>query len=147
MSQHSVHVNWVKKTSDFSYETYDRTHEISFEGGIKILASSAPQYLGKQEFVNPEEQLASAVASCHMLTFLAVAAKSRLTVESYADQATAILDKNTQGKICVTKIILRPKVVFSGTNIPDAAKLKDLHDKAHRNCFIANSVSCQVEIQ
>ena len=147
MSEHSVHVNWVKKTAEFSYETFDRTHEIIFEGGSKILASSAPQYSGKKEFVNPEEQLASAVASCHMLTFLAVAAKSRLTVESYADHATAILDKNAQGKMCVTKIILRPQVVFSGLSIPDAAKLKDLHDKAHRNCFIANSVSCQIEIQ
>lgn len=146
MSEHSARVNWVKNTPDFSYDKYDRTHSIKFGGGLEIKASSAPEYMGRAELVNPEEQLAAAVASCHMLTFLAVASKSRLVVESYEDNATAILEKGSDSKVWVTKIILRPRIVFGG-DTPDAVKLKDLHDKAHRNCFIANSVRCEVEIQ
>ncbi len=144
MSQHTAKVQWKRNTPDFAYETYDRTHEVSFEGGKSVTASSAKEFLGKPELVNPEEMLAAALSSCHMLTFLAVAAKSRLVVESYEDTATAILDKNAAGRMAVTKTILRPKVTFSKDTPVANERLVELHEKAHRNCFIANSVACEV---
>lgn len=146
MSEHKALVTWKRSTPDFVYETYDRTHSIRFEGGIECKASSAPEFLGKKEYVNPEESFAAALSSCHMLTFLAVAAKSRLTVDRYEDNAVAILEKNAEGKMCVTKVHLRPKIQFSG-EVPTAEKVKDLHAKAHKHCFIANSVSCAVSIE
>ena len=144
MSQHTATIHWKRHTQDFAYETYDRTHDVKFEGGKSVSASSAKEYLGKPEHANPEEMLAAALSSCHMLTFLAVAAKSRLIVDSYEDTATAILGKNAQGKLAVTKTILRPRVVFAKETPVTHERLVELHEKAHRNCFIANSVACEV---
>lgn len=144
MSEHKATVSWTRRTKDFVYETYDRTHEIRYEGGIYHMGSAAKEFMGKAELANPEELFAGALASCHMLTFLAVAAKSRLVVDSYTDTPIAYLDKNAAGKIAVTKTILHPKVVFAQETPVASDKLAELHDKAHRNCFIANSVSCEV---
>lgn len=146
MSQHRIELTWKRKTPDFSYETYDRTHEIKFEGGSKMAASSAPEYLGKRELANPEEMLVAALSSCHMLTFLAIAAKSRLTLESYEDRASGTLEKGSDGKLWVTKVVLRPKVSFSGA-VPSAQKVKDMHDKSHHHCFIASSVKTEVSVE
>ena len=145
MSEHRATTSWKRKTQDFAYETYDRTHTVRFEGGIECKASAAQEYMGKRELVNPEELLVGALSSCHMLTFLAIAAKSRLVVDSYEDHAQGVLEKNSEGKLCVTKVSLNPKVTFGGEK-PSPEKLRDLHDKAHKNCFIANSVKCSVSI-
>jgi organic hydroperoxide reductase OsmC/OhrA len=147
MSEHKATLHWKKTTSDFSYKTYDRTHTVRFGGGSEIKASSAPEYLGKQEFVNPEEAFAFSISSCHLLTFLAIASMSNYVVEEYEDEAVAVLEKNNEGKMAVTKIHLKPKVKFSGQNIPDAEKLKKLHEKAHKECFIANSISSEVIVE
>ena len=145
MSEHLAKVTWKRLTPDFAYETYDRTHTVVYGGGSLISASSAPEFSGKKELANPEEMLAAALASCHMLTFLAVAAKSRLTVDSYTDNAAAKLDKGENGKMCVTHIRLNPKVTFSG-EAPSPEKLKTMHEKSHANCFIANSLKCEMTI-
>lgn len=146
MSEHRAKVAWKKTTPDFAYETYDRTHTISFPGGSLLSASAAPEFMGKKELANPEEMLAATLASCHMLTFLAVSAKSRLVVESYEDSPVAILDKNAAGRMCVTQITLNPKVKFGGEK-PTPEKFKDLHEKAHRNCFIAGSLSAEMKLE
>lgn len=147
MSHHEIQLTWTRQTPDFQYDTYDRTHSLVFAGGQKIAASSAPEYLGRAENANPEEMLAASLASCHMLTFLAVAAKSRFVVDSYLDRAVAVLEKNEDGRLAVTEIILNPKIQFSGEKVPDAEQLKALHDKAHRNCFIGNSIKARVTVK
>lgn len=144
MSEHKAKVTWKRTTKDFAYDTYDRTHTVGFEGGITFQGSAAPDFLGKAQFGNPEEMLAGALSSCHMLTFLAIAAKSRLTLDSYEDNVVAILDKNAAGKLAVTKVLLRPKATFAKETPVTREKLVELHEKAHRNCFIANSVNCEV---
>jgi len=147
MSEHKISLAWKRTTPDFAYETYDRTHTVMFEGGQTVQASAAAQYLGKAEYANPEELLAASLSACHMLTFLAIAAKSRYVVDSYEDETTAILDKNAEGAMAVTKIVLRPKAVFSGEKKPDAAQLKSLHDKAGKNCFIESSIKSEVVVE
>ena len=147
MSEYKARVTWKRETPHFDYDTFDRTHLIEFGGGINCKASSAPEFQGKASFVNPEELLASALASCHMLTFLAVASKSRLNVISYTDQAVAVLDKNTEGRMCVTQITLHPKVVFDSTEPVSFEKINELHAKAHKYCFIANSIAAKVVIE
>jgi organic hydroperoxide reductase OsmC/OhrA len=146
MSEHHAHIFWKRNTQDFLYETYDRTHEIKFEGGQRISGSSAPEFKGKVEFANPEEMLAASASTCHMLTFLALCSKKRIVVNSYDDNATAMLDKNTSGKLAVTKIILRPKVTFEGA-APDSSTLHSLHERSHQECFIANSIKCEVVVE
>lgn len=147
MSDYKATVTWRRETSDFNYDSFDRTHSIEFGGGIKCQASSAPDFMGKANLVNPEELIASALASCHMLTFLAVASKSRLSVKTYRDEAIANLGKSSEGKMCVTQIRLNPKVEFDGTEPVSIEKVTELHAKAHKHCFIANSISAKVMIE
>ena len=82
-----------------------------------------------------------------MLTFLAIASKSRLSVKNYTDQAVATLDKNAEGKMCVTQITLHPRVVFDSPEPVSPEKVKELHAKAHKHCFIANSISAKMVIE
>ena len=147
MSEHRVEISWKRETPDFSYDTYDRTHAWIFEGGSRLRASAAPDYQGDAALVNPEEALAAALASCHMLTFLAIAARKRITVDAYEDQASASLGKNADGRMAVTKLTLRPRVTFSGEKQPEGAELEALHESAHRNCFIANSVLTEIVVE
>ncbi|MDP2312373.1 MAG: OsmC family protein [Pseudomonadota bacterium] len=147
MSAHTATISWSRTTPDFAYDTYDRTHRISFGGGIAVAASSAPAFLGDPAKVNPEEQLVAALSSCHMLTFLAIAAKKRLVVDRYEDAAEGWLEKNAEGRLAVTRVVLRPKVSFAPGATVDAAMLADLHHKAHDNCFIAQSVKTDVRVE
>lgn len=146
MSEHKIGLYWKKGPEDFKYDSYDRTHTIQYEGGQKLFGSSTPETYGKAEHTNPEELLASSVCSCHFLTFLAVAAKSRFVVSDYSDNAIATLEKNAEGKMVVTKIDLHPKVTFEGEKIPDSETLVGLHEKSHKNCFISNSIRSEVTI-
>jgi organic hydroperoxide reductase OsmC/OhrA len=145
MSEHRSSIAWRRTTPDFTYDGYDRTHTARFAGGQTLQVSAAPDYKGDATHANPEELLATSLASCHMLTFLAVAAKSRLVVDAYEDEAVATLEKNAEGKMAVTKVALRPRVTFAG-EAPTAERLRELHEKAHRNCMIANSVKCDVTV-
>lgn len=144
MSSFRVTLNW-KRNAEFKYEMFNRDHQITFSGNQILNNSAAPDYYGNENMANPEELLASALSSCHMLTFLALASKTGYVVETYEDDAVAILDKNIEGRTAVTDIKLHPKITFSG-NTPDEAKLREMHNKAHRNCFIAQSIRAQVEV-
>jgi organic hydroperoxide reductase OsmC/OhrA len=146
MSEHKATISWRRGAHDFSYESYSRDHDWSFEGGTRVAASAAPDFKGNAALVDPEAALVAAAASCHMLTFLALAARKRLVVERYEDAAVGILDKNDEGKLAVTRITLRPKVAFGGSP-PSADALTRLHEQAHEHCFIANSVRSEIEVK
>ena len=81
-----------------------------------------------------------------MLTFLAIAAKKRLVVDGYLDEAVGTLARNADGKLAITRVVLRPEVGFSG-NPPSGEVCRQIHEKAHRACFIANSVKTAVTIE
>lgn len=144
MSEHLASVRWIRTTADFQYDTYDRGHVVRYGSGIEVAASAAADFKGDAARVNPEEAFVGALSSCHMLTFLAIAARKRLVVESYEDDAVGVLEKNADGKLAVTKVVLRPRVRFATAVDPEA--LAKMHDSAHANCFIAQSVRTQVEI-
>ncbi|MEC5165356.1 organic hydroperoxide reductase OsmC/OhrA [Flavobacterium sp. PL11] len=155
MSEHKVAISWKNEQDDFSYKNYDRTHSWKFGGDIVIKASAAPEYLGKKEFVNPEEAFAASLASCHMLTFLALASIKKYTISFYEDNAVAILEKNEKfsssssgpARMAITKLYLRPKITFSGDNIPNETIINEIHHRAHMECFIANSVLTEIIIE
>ncbi|MBC7539465.1 MAG: OsmC family protein [Bacteriovorax sp.] len=140
-----IDLNW-KRSTDFTYDNFNRNHSLMFSGQQFLNNSAAVEYLGNADMANPEELLVSSLASCHMLTFLAVASKSGYIVDTYNDQPIALLEKNEEGRLAVTTIDLKPVIEFSGAKIPDEDQLKALHDKAHRNCFIANSIKSKVNI-
>ncbi|QBF82000.1 OsmC family peroxiredoxin [Shewanella maritima] len=137
-------VNW--QTSPADEGEFNRDHQIEFGSGQVIQASSAPEYKGSEDKINPEENLLAALSSCHMLTFLAIAHLKRLPVASYVDNAKAELGKNASGKIAVTKMSLFPEVVFADGVEVSPEVIDKIHQKAHANCFIANSLACEVEI-
>lgn len=146
MSEHRAKVEWKNSSSDFEYKTYSRDHVWTF-GPQKMLASAAPDYKGSPDRVDPEEAYVAALSSCHMLTFLAVAALKKYFVAHYEDEAVGYLEKSEIGMMCVTRVILHPRARFAGENIPSADVIKELHEKAHEQCFISNSVKTKVTIQ
>ena len=146
MSEHRFELRWKHAGGEYKYESYDRTHRWRFGGGVEVDASSAPEYLGRAELPNPEEALVAALSSCHMLSFLAIAARQRFAVESYTDEAVGWLEKDADGKLAITRVELRPRTTFSGEKRPGAADVARMHEQAHRVCFIANSVKTQVSV-
>ena len=147
MSEHRIELNWTRGERAFAYDSFSRAHKVRFAGGQTVQASSAPDYFGDAALANPEELLIAALSSCHMLTFLAVAAKRGHVVERYADAAVGVLEKNAEGKFAVTRVTLRPTVEFGGDKRPSAEELAGLHQKAHQHCMIANSVKTAVTVQ
>jgi organic hydroperoxide reductase OsmC/OhrA len=147
MSEHRATISWNRNSGDFSYETYSRDHSWVFENGIEIAASGAPEFLGNPENVDPEEAFVAALSSCHMLTFLAIAARKRLVVDSYVDSAVGHLEKNADGKLAIARVALRPRIAFADGTQPSAEKLEKLHHIAHEHCFIANSVLTAISIE
>ncbi len=146
MSEHLISVEWTRKSDDFTYEKYSRDHIWHFGNDNKICASSAPDFFGNPQCVNPEQGFAASLSSCHMLTFLALCSRRGYVVDSYTDAAVAVLGKNNSGKTAITKVELRPQVKFADGKAPTQEQFDVLHTRAHDNCFIANSYASCVEV-
>lgn len=141
----NITVDW--QASPAQEGEFCRDHSITFGSGQTIQASSAPDYKGNEHYVNPEESLLASLSSCHMLTFLAIAHLKRLPVLSYIDAATAELGKNEAGKLAITRIVLNPKIIFAEGVEVSQETLEKMHEKAHINCFIANSLATDIHIK
>jgi len=146
MSEHHATIAWKRATPDFEYDTYNRAHDWSFDAGVTVPGSSAPEFKGETNRVDPEEALVASLSSCHMLTFLAICARKRLVVDSYVDEAVGVMTKNDKGKLWISKVTLRPKIAFSGKQ-PTAEEIEHLHHASHENCFIANSVLTEIVVE
>lgn len=146
MSEHRATIVWKRTSSDFTYDGYNRDHVWHIDGGVDVPASSAPEYRGTMDRVDPERALVAALSSCHMLTFLALAARKRLVVDSYEDPASGVMTKNAKGKLYVSHCTLRPKIVWGGP-APSAEEIEKMHHKAHEECFIANSVLTEITVE
>lgn len=146
MSEHRATIAWKRSSADFKYDTYNRDHIWHIDGGIDVPASSAPEYRGTMERVDPERALVAALSSCHMLTFLALAARKRLVVDGYEDEASGVMTKNAKGKLFVSHVTLRPKITWAG-DAPSAEEIDRMHDKSHEECFIANSVLTEIAVE
>ena len=144
MSEHRATISWSRGNAEFTYETYPRDHIWRFDG-VEVVASAAPAFKGNGERVDPEEGFVAAVSSCHMLTFLAIAARRKVVVDAYEDEAVGHLEKNEKGKLAVTRVELRPRIRFGGA-APSAEELDRLHEMAHENCFIAQSVLTEITV-
>jgi organic hydroperoxide reductase OsmC/OhrA len=149
--QYRATVKWKRDGSAFTDQRYSRGHSWSFDGGITVPASSSPLSVrlpySVAEAVDPEEAFVAALASCHMLTFLYVAAKQGFVVDEYADDAVGEMSKNEREKMWVSKVVLAPAITFAGEKRPSAEQLDELHHLAHEECYIANSVKSEVVVQ
>src|SRR6478672_2238197 len=110
MSEHKVSLHWSGGDAPFEYQKYPRNHTWKFDGGHEMQATAAPAYLGDPKNVDPEEAFVAALASCHMLTFLAIACKQKFVLDDYVDEAVGHMEKNAEGKMAITKVTLKPQL-------------------------------------
>lgn len=149
MSEYKATISWHRKEEeDFVQSAYSRGHEWSFDGGAVVLASASPNVVplpySVEANVDPEEAFVASLSSCHMLMFLSIAAKEEFIVDSYIDNAVGRIELDTNGKLSITNVRLRPEVVFSGKRQPAIEQIKEMHHRSHEQCFIANSVKTEV---
>lgn len=151
MHQYQAQILWQRGDQVFTDNLYSRAHDWKFDGGLTVPASSSPLSVALPMSVagnvDPEEALVAAASSCHMLFFLWLAAKQGFTVDAYTDLAVGVMEKDERGKASITRITLRPKMVFSGAKQPNAAEIAALHHRSHEDCYIANSLRAEIVIE
>ncbi len=146
MSDLSIELHWQRAEPELKAGKYANAHTVQYNDGHELVVDSAPDWGGDPANTNPEQALAAALSSCHMMTFLALAAKAGWPVASYHDHAIAHLGKNAKGQMAVTRIDLHPVVRFdTGFTLADD-KLEEMQHRAHRYCFIANTLADSVEV-
>jgi organic hydroperoxide reductase OsmC/OhrA len=150
MKTFAAQVAWQRAGQPFLDGRYSRAHDWQFDGGLHVPASSSPLSvpvpMSDPAAVDPEEALVAAASSCHMLFFLSIAAQRGFTVDSYADDAVGYLGADTDACCAMTRIELRPAIVFGGEHQPSRAELDEIHHLAHARCYIANSLKTDVVV-
>ena len=148
---HTATIRWHLGAADFLGKRYQRAHTWHFDGGAVVPASSSPHVvplpLSDASAVDPEEAFVASLASCHMLWFLDIASRAGYCVESYEDAADGRMGRNGAGKWVVDVVTLHPRARFTGERVPDEATLAALHHQAHEECFLANSVRCEIRCE
>jgi organic hydroperoxide reductase OsmC/OhrA len=151
MHSYEATVSWNRGEQDFLSNKYSRGHLWSFDGGAQVSASSSPLSvpapMSVAANVDPEEALVAAASSCHMLFFLSIAGRHGFVVDSYVDQAIGIMEKNAEGKVAITRITMRPKIVFGGERQPTPGDLDKIHHESHERCYIANSLKADIVVE
>ena len=148
---HVATIHWQRGDAAFTDRRYSRAHTWRFDGGLEVPGSSSPHVVplpwSDARAVDPEEAFVAALSSCHMLWFLDIACRAGLCVDAYDDEATGRMGRNAAGKLVIDLVTLRPRAQFGGEVVPDAATLARLHHEAHEECFLANSVRCEIRCE
>jgi len=151
MSSYTATVHWQRKPGDaFTDGRYSRAHRWSFDGGAEVPASPSPHVvpspMSDPAGVDPEEAFVASLSSCHMLFFLDFSRREGLLIDSYVDEALGELERDADGQMAMTRVVLRPVIKWAGEAPPDE-RVAELHHRAHQACFIANSVKTKVVIE
>lgn len=148
MSEHRASLEW-RADGGFRDNRYSRGHSLRFDGGAELRGSSSPAVVAEPMSdpagIDPEEMLVASAAACHMLWFLDLARQAGLDVAAYADEAVGTMGR-LDGRLALTRIVLRPRVEFGGA-APDTEALARLHHAAHERCFIANSLKTEIVVE
>ena len=151
MHEYTAQIHWQRQGAAFTDKRYSRGHEWHFDGGVTVPGSSSPLSVRAPysvvAAVDPEEAFVAALSSCHMLWFLDIAARAGWVVDDYCDDAVGVMTANAQGKLWMSLVTLRPRMVFASDKQPDAAEVARLHHVAHEECYIANSVRSEVRVE
>ncbi|MFN0140490.1 MAG: OsmC family protein [Pyrinomonadaceae bacterium] len=150
MSTYTAKVVWKSDAPEtFTLNRYTRGHTWEFDGGVSVPASASPHVVPRfsiEAAVDPEEALVASASSCHMLTFLYLAAKAGFNIAAYEDNAVGEMATLEDGRQWIAKITLDPQVEWLG-DAPNAEQLADLHHRAHDQCYIANSIKSEIVIK
>lgn len=151
MPQHKATISWRNNGEDFLRRRYSREHTWTFDGGIVVTASSSPSVVPRPfsnpAAIDPEEAFIAAIASCHMLTFLFLASKQGFEVRAYDDEAVGEMTNNEHGAMWVSTVVLSPRIQYRSERVPTDEEARRLHEEAHHQCFIANSIKTKVSIE
>ena len=150
MSTYNALISWRSDSPEtFTKNRYSRGHSWEFDGGVSIAASSSPHVVPRfsvEEAVDPEEALVASASSCHMLTFLYLAARAGFNVAAYTDNAVGEMATLEDGRQWVSRITLDPQIEWLGDE-PDTEALAKLHHDSHEMCFIANSIKSEIVVK
>lgn len=148
--EHTATIAWLGSGPDFIAGKYSREHTWSFDGGLTVAASPSPGIVpapwSNAALVDPEEAFVASVASCHMLWWLSFAAKHGYDVEAYRDEAVGVMTKSEQGRLWVSTVTLNPQITY-GPHAATPVEEARLHELAHEQCFIANSIKTRVLVR
>ncbi len=149
MSTYTAKIIWRSDSPEtFTKQRYTRGHEWEFDGGVTVAASSSPQVVPRfsvEAAVDPEEALVASAASCHMLTFLYLAAKAGFNIARYTDDAVGEMAAMDDGRQWLARITLDPQIEWIDEP-PTAEQLADLHHRSHEQCYIANSIKSEIVV-
>ena len=149
MSNHTARLIWNRTSPTMDLKTYPRDHQWTFDSGVQVAVSAAagpaipPGTVGA-DTIDPEEAVVAALASCHMMFFLALATRRGLTIDRYEDAPVGVLESK-DGATLLTTITLAPQVTWGG-DAPDVEVIAALHQDAHKRCYIANSLRSTIVI-
>lgn len=141
---YTARCEWFGSTAE-GYEAYDRTHKVGAPPAkTPLRLSSDPAFHGDGRLLNPEQLVVAAASSCQLLEFLALAAKARIDVLEYADEAEGTMD-DSEEPAWIQRIVLGPKIVVAAG--PTRNRVRKLVDTAHRHCYVANSLRTEIVVK
>ncbi len=151
MSVYETVVIWTRDGATFTDNRYSRGHRWLFDGGVEVPASSSPSVvplpLSVAAAVDPEEAFVVSLSSCHMLWFLSIVANRGFVVDSYRDEAVGVMEKDSTGRLAMTRVTLHPEVRFAADRRPTVDDVIAMHHESHEQCFIARSVETDVRCE
>lgn len=145
--RYAARTAWSGSTAA-GYDAYARAHEATCPPATvsqPLALSGDPLFNGDPARANPEQLLVLAASSCQLLSFLAVAARARVDVVAYEDDAQGEMPEHEQ-PMRIARITLRPTITLAG-EAPDDARLRQLVETAHRHCFVANSLTSEIAVE
>jgi organic hydroperoxide reductase OsmC/OhrA len=139
---YETRLRWSGSTG-LGWDHYKREHSITAPPAEQEVRVTTGESKGDPAVLNPEQLVLMAASSCQMLWFLHLAAKARVNVVAYEDDAEALMPED-QEPVRITEITLRPRITVNG-DAPDE-RIRKLVDQAHRYCFVANSLNSTMVI-
>lgn len=146
LHEYTVNLAWTGAGPDgtASYTSYERDHEITVEGKPALLGSADPAFRGDPSRHSPEDLFVAALAQCHMLWALHMAARHGVVIVGYTDRATGTMRVSSAGAGQFTEVTLHPQLTVRGAVSEETVAA--IHRDAHAHCFIARSVNFPVRV-
>ena len=142
--RYRANIAWTGNSGEGTagYKAYERAHVISAAGKADIAGSSDKAFRGDAACWNPEDLLVASASTCHMLWYLHLCAVNGVVVLDYRDEPEGLMIEKADGSGAFSRIVLRPQVKLSAES--SEARAEELHHEAHRICFVANSLKCEI---